>query len=366
MRKFFIMAISVLVAAIALASFSGCNSSPKCEHEYVEQISPATCVYDGYRKVICRLCGTIAEQEIYPATGHNASDEWETVRPATCAVPGQECRYCEVCKNIVEWRQFFAEGHTFRTIADRKATCTYGGYFAEICSCGEFHNDIFTLDLGGHTDENGDLLCDTCDEELYSIPVTIITEGNATATAENFVLMSKQTGGIVRVRPGENSMVRSVHTLFPRQEDDPPFVGGNVVINNIPYLSLVEFENFAMDYHYNVRESSTFGFPQEVSVTIADMNDTALAIVRTVYLDDNDNVEQFGPQVFPHWGVQSNENVSQAPKTTVKAPFQDDLYYRFSGFYTESGEFISDFHSIELSLTKPVTEIYAVYRPLPF
>ena len=110
-------------------------------------------------------------------------------------------------------------------------------------------------------------------------------------------------------------MVRSVHTLFPRQEDDPPFVGGNVVINNIPYLSLVEFENFAMDYHYNVRESSTFGFPQEVSVTIADMNDTALAIVRTVYLDDNDNVEQFGPQVFPHWGVQSNER---------------GIYFRFS------------------------------------
>lgn len=133
-------------------------------------------------------------------------------------------------------------------------------------------------------------------------------------------------------------MVRSVHTLFPRQEDDPPFVGGNVVINNIPYLSLVEFENFAMDYHYNVRESSTFGFPQEVSVTIADMNDTALAIVRTVYLDDNDNVEQFGPQVFPHWGVQSNENVSQAPKTTVKAPFQDDLLLSIFRFlYGERG-----------------------------
>lgn len=366
MRKFFIRAISVLVAAVALASFSGCNSSQKCEHEYVEQISPATCIYDGYRKVTCRLCGTIAEQEVYPATGHKVSDEWKIDQPATCNVPGKEYRYCEVCKDIVEWRQFFAEGHTFRTFVDRKATCTSGGYFAEVCSCGEFRNDIHTLDLGGHTDENGDMLCDTCDEELYSIPVAIITEGNATATAENFVLMGKQTGGIVRVRPGENSMVRSVHTLFSRQEDDPSSVGGNVVVDNIPYLALVEFENFAMDYHYHVIELSTFGVPQKVSVTIADMNDTALAIVRTVYLDDNDNMEQFGPQVFLHWGVQSNENDSQVPKTTVKVPFLGDLYYRFSGLYTEDGEFISDSHSIELSLAKPVTEIYAVYRPLPF
>ena len=74
--------------------------------------------------------------------------------------------------------------------------------------------------------------------------------------------------------------------------------------NDIPYLSPVEFENFATDYHYKVTESFTFGVPQKVSVTIADMNDTALAIVHTVYLDDNDNVEQFGPQVFLHWGVQ--------------------------------------------------------------
>ena len=80
MRKFFITAISFFVVAVALAPFSGCNSSqkceheyvehisPKCEHEYVEYISPATCIYDGYRNVICRLCGTIAEQEIFPAT----------------------------------------------------------------------------------------------------------------------------------------------------------------------------------------------------------------------------------------------------------------------------------------------------------
>ena len=365
MRKFFITAISFFVVAVALAPFSGCNSSQKCEHEYVEHISPATCIYDGYRKVICRLCGTIAEQEIFPATGHKVSDEWKIDRPATCAVPGKEYRYCEVCKDIIEWRQFFAEGHTFRTIMDRKATCTSGGHFFGSCSCGEVRNDIFTLDLGGHTDENGDMLCDACNEELYSIPVTIITEGNATATAENFVLIGKQTGGIVRVHPGENSMVRSVHTLFSWQEDDPSFVGGNVVINDIPYLSPVEFENFATDYHYQVTESFTFGVPQKVFVTIADMNDTALAIVHTVYLDDNDNVEQFGPQVFLDWGVQSNENGSQVSKITVDAPFGDSLSHRFSGLYTESGEFISDLPSIELSLTKPVTEIYAVYRPLP-
>ena len=102
MRKFFITAVSFFVVAVALAPFSGCNSSQKCEHEYVEHISPATCIYDGYRKVICRLCGTIAEQEILPATGHKASDEWKIAQPATCAVPGKEYRYCEVCKDIIE------------------------------------------------------------------------------------------------------------------------------------------------------------------------------------------------------------------------------------------------------------------------
>lgn len=63
-------------------------------HDTIETTVKSTCTTDGYRKVVCTVCGTEIESETYVSTGHVIKP---SIVPATCDEDGYILNTCEIC-----------------------------------------------------------------------------------------------------------------------------------------------------------------------------------------------------------------------------------------------------------------------------
>ena len=96
-----------------------------CKHNNtaLEGAKNATCAADGHTgKTVCQDCGSVVnEGQIIPALPHSF-DEWRKINNPTCTEKGLERRDCDDCT----------------------------------------HYETRSIDAWGHTDENGDKICDVC------------------------------------------------------------------------------------------------------------------------------------------------------------------------------------------------------------
>ncbi len=160
--------------------------------EHIEEIIPgkaATCTETGLTEgKKCSVCGEIlVEQEVIPALGHKdenedfvcdicgedlCTDHIEEIIPgkaATCTETGlTEGKKCTVCDEIlIAQKMIPALGHSYdEGIVTTEPTCTEDGVMT--CTCQNGCGDSYTkpIPAEGHTDENGDYICDDCGEEL--------------------------------------------------------------------------------------------------------------------------------------------------------------------------------------------------------
>jgi hypothetical protein len=151
-----------------------CVSCGEKEIEYIESngshdvqiqaAEEATCTTEGKTQgSYCVKCKDIFEvQEIIPALGHNFG-EWTTEKDATCIEKGIKYRECKVCM-LKETVEIESSGHKTGYIYGIDATCTTNGISdGAMCSvCGMMVTPQQLIPAKGHTDNNGDMICDRC------------------------------------------------------------------------------------------------------------------------------------------------------------------------------------------------------------
>ena len=105
--------------------------TPKCVHEWVDEVVDPTCVKDGYTLHTCSKCGENYKDTTVPATG---SHTWvETVVPPTCTEAGSKTNTCSVCEET-KTEEIPALGHTFTN-----------GYC--VCGAAEFVPGVHVLNV---------------------------------------------------------------------------------------------------------------------------------------------------------------------------------------------------------------------------
>ena len=133
-----------------------------------------TCGVAGFYAMDCTVCGTPKRGEDIPATGeHNYTVEVEAQAP-TCRDGYTAHKACEVCgaKNDEyevlpgdkENGHHFAQENMF--YYPSAPTCTEGAYIAGYCTYCENGYILEPVPATGHKDEDGDGICDVCEEEM--------------------------------------------------------------------------------------------------------------------------------------------------------------------------------------------------------
>ncbi len=375
MKKRGILKLFLAMTAIFVAFFGGCNLENKrsqseassaeqseipeeqpCEHVFGEWMpyEEPNCEYDGFKMRICTVCGE-EDELILPALGHTP-DEYLRYEP-TCLRGGSVSQSCTRCGEILYFETLpkLTTHEPTITSVDRKPTCTVSGYEQKHCACGEFVIDTFSPCLGGHIDGNADLLCDTCEEKLYSIPVYLSLRGNATATAADHVFIGEQSGGIVSVTMGENSIFYQSYTAYSALPDDPDFVSGNVAYSRPRTIMPWELNSLTTTYHHHITaDNITFGKPQEITIEIADTTQTGLVILEQFSIPSEENQKNF-TQLFLFWGELSTE-------ITVTGT---DNEYLAVGYYTDTnGTILSNEKTVNVVLTESITYLRVYYQSL--
>ena len=129
-----------------------------CIWEYVDPLphtpgAEATCTTSQN----CTVC----HAELAPAKGHTPGAE------ATCT----EDQICTVCHIVLNG----ATGHSYASVTTAP-TCTAEGYTTHTCSgCGASYTSDHVLALG-HSDADGNILCDLCGELLGEVKVELKPE----------------------------------------------------------------------------------------------------------------------------------------------------------------------------------------------
>ena len=128
----------------------------------VPAVSP-TCTEAGlteWKK--CNDCGkVIAEAETVDALDHLWGN-WTQTKAPSCTVQGESRRDCDRC-NEVEVKAIAATGHVIWTdwTVTVVPTCEQNGFETHTCICGQ--SEIREIVATGHTDADGNNICDDCD-----------------------------------------------------------------------------------------------------------------------------------------------------------------------------------------------------------
>lgn len=158
----------------------------------------ATCTEAGYDVYSCTVC-KLSEgfTEAIPPKGHT-----EVVVPAveqTCTTPGKTERiYCDVCKAPIKLSKTI-EPHFYHpdtTTVLKAPTCTEPGECTRYCVVCEHLEENAVLAPTGHTDLNGDIVCDSCgiifgeyeDEDIIEI-----------STVDQLAAVSENLSGVYRL-----------------------------------------------------------------------------------------------------------------------------------------------------------------------
>lgn len=145
------------------------------EHQYKENVNPATCTKNGSIINQCTLCGEILSTTVLPALEHNFGD-WMVAIEATCHQVGVSEKTCNLC-GFKETSQIEKMTHEFDEEILSIKTCTQDGKIKYTCKhCGTF---TYKTDLTeGHLPGNvrilkeptsthvgkKEVVCENCDE----------------------------------------------------------------------------------------------------------------------------------------------------------------------------------------------------------
>ena len=181
----------------------------RCDETYVKDIKDPlghkngkllssvdpTCTEDGCKVYECSRCKDTHEQ-IIPAVGHT-----KALRPAvaqTCTTEGRTKEiYCSVCLEIIEASRPIAP-HNFRSPDDiiSSPTCTEDGLCNKYCLvCKETFTNV-VIPATGHSDINGDYLCDSCGIIYGSFSEDAVIE---IKTVEDLIAIKNNLGGTYRL-----------------------------------------------------------------------------------------------------------------------------------------------------------------------
>lgn len=334
------------------------------KHDYGDWIIEyeADCNYEGFKIRKCKLCD--AEEHISISKLDHVYGEWMTESQSTCGNKGTKIRKCILCNFTDVEILPKSNEHILKLNSDRKPTCTYAGYQMKICSCHEYRSDVFFENLGGHIDDDLDGNCDICKEKVYRIDVKLNLENKAQATANDFVLVSYESGGVIPVTLGENSMIRGGSSFFLPTEEDPPWMGGNIVGGDIPFITNFvipheDLSSLTSLYYYKVYEKPTFGgMPEKVYIDIADTTQTALAVLRVSTPGGNVSFSQY----FLFYGKRNDKNDKTAgdnPEnfTEIKTTYGDTTQFKVIKYAYPDGEIIGTTPTVNVLLTEEITFI---------
>ena len=173
-----------------------------------EEVTPATCVEDGVKKVVC-ACGEVVSTETLPATGHNFVDGTcangcgtteehvcefvasDKVVAPTCTDAGYTVYTC-TCGLTENRDHVDALGHDYDQSVTAP-TCTAAGYTTFSCGiCDDTYTEEGDPALG-HKDENADYKCDNCSEKLLPEDGTALTIAQALALGKLYTKDSYTT-----------------------------------------------------------------------------------------------------------------------------------------------------------------------------
>ena len=177
-------------------------SGEKCEHKYVSEVVPSTCVDKGYTLYTCTICGRKRKANFTPATGHAAVET--VIKEATCTSEGLARITCEKC-DYSEEKVLSKLSHVYELKASKEPTCTENGYNEYVCEvCGavtgrytvfatghSYSSEVIQL-LSCETDGIIRYTCNTCGDNY-----DVVTKGEhsyrvtarvaATCTSEGYV-----------------------------------------------------------------------------------------------------------------------------------------------------------------------------------
>lgn len=206
-RSIFWTVICTIVLLGAAALGINAYRQSTCEHEYGEGkvVKEATCTEDGEIEYECDKCWKVKTENI-KATGHKVL-QLDAVR-ATCTSTGLHAgEMCEVCEKVLVKQEVIPIlAHDLEKVEGKESTCTERGYFeyeackdcdytteivyrpfeheyvtvaAQAATCTEIgwneyqecticthRNGYVEISRTGHTDENGDSVCDVCDKAI--------------------------------------------------------------------------------------------------------------------------------------------------------------------------------------------------------
>ena len=178
-------------------------------HSYSQVVTAPTCTAQGYTTYTCH-CGhsytdnyvgakghtpgaaascttaqtcTVCNAELAPAKGH--TEVIDAAVAPTCTATGlTEGKHCSACNAVlVAQKEVAATGHNYTSVVTAP-TCTEKGYTTHTCtSCGASYTSDHKEALG-HTDEDGNILCDTCSALLGEIKVELKPEFTEDAVSE--------------------------------------------------------------------------------------------------------------------------------------------------------------------------------------
>lgn len=327
------------------------------KHDYGDWIieCEADCNYEGFKIRKCKLCD--AEEHISISKLDHVYEEWMTESQSTCGNKGAKIRKCILCNFTDVEILPKSNEHILKLNIDRKPTCTYTGYQMKICSCHEYRSDVFFENLGGHIDDDLDGNCDICKEKVYRVDVVLKLENNAQATADDFVLISYESGGAIPVTLGENSMIRGGSSLFLPKEDSQGI--GNTVGGDITAMLPEQLNSLTAHYIYRVYANRDFGgMPDKVYIDIADTTQTALAVLR---VNAPGSTGSF-PYIYLFYGKRNDKNAKTAgdnPKnfTEIKTPYGDTTQFKVIKFAYPDGEIIGTTPTVNVLLTEEITFI---------
>ena len=168
-------------------------------HSYRTEVTPPTCISEGYTSYVCTVCGSGYTGDYVGATSH---DYTSVVIEPTCAAEGYTSYTCSVCGDSYDADYVAALGHTPGAAATctedqictvcnmvlngatghsyasvtTAPTCTTEGYTTHTCSgCGASYTSDHVAALG-HSDADGNILCDLCGELLGEVKVELKPE----------------------------------------------------------------------------------------------------------------------------------------------------------------------------------------------
>ena len=186
-------------------------------HDYthfVESVAP-TCLEDGYDIYYCANCD-MNVQKVVLATGHTPVRIPPTAQ--TCEEEGYtEYIYCEDCDEILEERKVIAP-HFYNETVTVNPTCLDTGLCDRICTvCFAEEFDVVMPALG-HTDINGDYLCDECGQLFGKYNEKAVVEIDS---VDDMLAISKNMRGIYRL----TANITLPNNWVPIGDQEVPFAG---------------------------------------------------------------------------------------------------------------------------------------------